>query len=139
MSNGVLPRSNPPRAVSEASVLPADGTRPHPWEMVQHPIKTMRFLEALRRDRRVSPMRKLLYIAPLLILLIALLLPEGLVAAGVALLIPLVGPLVNLPADAALDWVAFGFAAYMLLGVLPSRIVAEHHARLFHPTHLART
>ena len=107
-------------------------------EMVRHPIKTVRFVDALRRDPRVSLMRKLLYIAPLLILLIALLLPEGVVAAGVALLVPLVGPLVNLPADAVLDWVVFGLAAYALLGILPSRIVAEHHARLFHPAHAGR-
>ena len=121
--------------VPGAGAVPADGVRPHPMEMAWHPIKTVRFVDALRRDPRISLMRKLLYLAPLLILLIALLLPEGVVAAGVALLVPLVGPLVNLPADAALDWFVFGLAAYALLGVLPSRIVAEHHARLFHPAH----
>jgi hypothetical protein len=131
-------RSILPSSVAGAAGLPADGTRPHPWEMVQHPVKTVRFMDALRRDPRVSGVRKLLYIGPLLLLLIALLLPEGVVAAGVALLVPLVGPLVNLPADAALDWVAFGLAAYALLGVLPSRIVAEHHARLFHAGRGAR-
>jgi hypothetical protein len=127
-----------PSPVAGAAVLPADGARPHPWEMVQHPVKTVRFMSALRLDPRVSGVRKLLYIGPLLLLVIALLLPEGVVAAGVALLVPLVGPLVNLPADAALDWVAFGLAAYALLGVLPSHIVAEHHAQFFHAGHAAQ-
>lgn len=127
-----------PSPVAGAAALPADGARPHPWEMVQHPVKTVRFMTALRHDPRVSGVRKLLYIGPLLILVIALLLPEGIVAAGVALLVPLVGPLVNLPADAALDWVAVGLAAYTLLGVLPSRIVAEQHARFFHAGRGAR-
>ena len=105
---------------------------------MRHPVTTLRFLDALRRDSRISWFRKSLYVGPILILLIALLLPEGIVAAGVALLAPIVGPLVNLPADAALDWFALGLAGYGLLGVLPKRIVAEQHARLFHAPHLAR-
>jgi hypothetical protein len=105
---------------------------------VQHPMKTVRFVNALRRDRRISWVRKLLYIGPFLLLLIALLLPEGIIAAGVALLLPVIGPLVNVPADAALDWFALGLAAYGLLGILPKRIVAEQHARLFHQTRPAR-
>ncbi len=116
-----------------ASAVPADGVRPHPLEMAWHPFKTARFVNALRRDPRVSLLRKLLYLAPLLILLVALLLPEGIIAAGVALLVPLVGPLVNLPADAVLDWVVLGLVAYALLGILPRSIVAEHHAQLYHP------
>lgn len=130
-------RASPSRSVSVALALPADGTRPHPLEMMQHPIQTVRFMDALRRDPRVSGVRKLLYVGPLLTLLIALLLPEGIVAAGVALLMPLVGLLVNVPADGVLDWFVFGLAAYALLGILPSRIVREHHARLFHSARLA--
>lgn len=127
-----------PRTVAADPAPPADGVRPHPWEMVQHPIKTVRFVNALRRDRRISWVRKLLYIGPFLLLLMALLLPEGLIAAGVALLLPLIGPLVNVPADAALDWFALGLAAYGLLGILPKRIVAEQHARLFHASRPVR-
>lgn len=130
---GLTPqRALPSRTVSADPMPLADGVRPHPWEMVKHPGRTLRFINALRRDRRISWMRKLLYMGPFLILLIALLLPEGIVAAGVALLLPVVGPLVNVPADAALDWFALGLAAYGLLGILPKRIVAEQHARLFH-------
>ncbi len=131
-------RALPSRTVSADPMSPADGVRPHPWELVKHPVKTLRFINALRRDTRISWMRKLLYIGPFLLLLIALLLPEGIVAAGVALLLPLVGPLVNLPADAALDWFALGLAAYGLLGILPKRIVAEQHTRFFHASRLAR-
>ena len=125
-------RSIPTRAVSAAPEPPEDGVRPPPWEMVRHPFKTMRFMNALRRDSRISWTRKLLYLGPCLILLIALLLPEGVVAAGVALLVPVVGPLVNVPADAVFDWFALGLVAYALLGILPHHIVAEQHVRLFH-------
>jgi hypothetical protein len=126
-------RSMPPSPLASDQHPPEDGSRPHPWEMVWHPITTVRFMNALRRDPRISRVRKLLYVGPILVLLVALLLPESIVAAGVALLLPLVGPLVNLPVDAALDWFVIGLAAYGLLGVLPRRIVREHHARLFHP------
>lgn len=126
-------RSMPPGPLASDQHPPDDDSRPHPWEMVLHPITTVRFMNALRRDPRISHVRKLLYVGPIVVLVVALLLPESVVAAGVALLLPLVGPLVNLPVDAALDWFAVGLAAYALLGVLPRRIVREHHARLFHP------
>ena len=102
--------------------------------MVLHPIQSVRFMDALRRDTRISRLRKLLYLAPLLLLLVAVLLPEGIIAAAVALLVQLVGPLVNVSADAAIDWVVFGLAAYALLGLFPEPIVREHHVQLFHPT-----
>jgi len=127
----------PPRPLSSERPPPASSARPHLWELVLHPVTTMRFINALRRDARISRVRKLLYVGPILVLVIGLLLPESIVALGVAVLLPFVGPLVNLPADAVLDWVAIGLAAYALLGILPQRIVREHHARLFHPTRAA--
>lgn len=127
-----LPPSPYP-ASSDQRQPPVGSSRPHPWEMVAHPMTTLRFMQALARDPRISRVRKLLYMGPLLVLLIAVLLPESIVAVGVAALLPVVGPLVDVPADAALDWFLLGLAAYALLGVLPERIVREHHAWLFHP------
>jgi hypothetical protein len=112
----------------------AESTRPYPWEMVLHPIKMVRFVNSLWRDPRISWIRKLLYLAPLLVLLVAVLLPEGIVATVLAGLVPILGPLVNVPADAAIDWVVLGLAAYALLGIFPKQIVRELHAQLFHPT-----
>jgi len=110
-----------------------ESTRPYPWEMVLHPIKMVQFVNSLWRDPRISWIRKLLYLAPLLVLLVAVLLPEGIVATVLAGLVPILGPLVNVPADAAIDWVVLGLAAYALLGIFPKQIVRELHARLFHP------
>ena len=133
-------RTMPPIPVSSNQLLRTDSTdttestRPHPWEMVLHPIKMVRFVNSLWRDPRISWIRKLLYLAPLLVLLVAVLLPEGIVATLLAGLVPILGPLVNVPADAAIDWVVLGLAAYALLGIFPKQIVREIHARLFHPT-----
>ena len=121
-----------------AALPPVKSSSPHLWEMILHPFKTLRFVNALRRDRRISWLRKLLYVGPLLVLVGALLLPESILAALVAVALPVVGPVVNLPADAALDWAFVGVAAYGLLGILPQAIVREHHAQLFHPGRIAR-
>ncbi len=133
-------RTMSPIPVSSNQLLRTDSTdttestRPYPWEMVLHPIKMVRFVNSLWRDPRISWIRKLLYLAPLLVLLVAVLLPEGIVATVLAGLVPILGPLVNVPADAAIDWVVLGLAAYALLGIFPKQIVRELHARLFHPT-----
>jgi len=125
-------------AASDPRQPPVGSSRPHPWEMGVHPVTTLRFILALARDPRISWVRKLLYAGPIIVLLIAVLLPESIVAVGVAALLPLVGPLVDIPADAALDWFLLGLAAYALLGILPDAIVRQHHAWLFHPKRKAR-
>jgi hypothetical protein len=121
------------RGMQAATQSPEKGDpRPNPAEMMAHPVKTVRFVNALRRDKRISWVRKALYVAPIVALLIALLLPEGVVAAAVAVVLPFIGPAIDLPADAVVDWIFVGLAAYGLLGILPRVIVAEHHQRIFH-------
>ncbi len=112
---------------------PVKSASPHPWELVLHPLKTLRFVNDLRTDSRISWLRKLLYVGPLVLLLGALLLPESILAAAVAVALPVVGPLANVPADAAIDWAFLGIAAYALLGILPHTIVADHHAQAVPP------
>jgi hypothetical protein len=117
---------------------PVNSTRPHPWEMVVHPIKTLRFVNDLRRDPHIALVRKLLYLLPMLLLVLAVLLPEGIIAALIAVALPVVGPVINLPTDAVIDWAFLGIAAYALLGIFPHALVAEHHAQVFHPGRIAR-
>ncbi|MGO8950772.1 MAG: hypothetical protein ACLQUY_24595 [Ktedonobacterales bacterium] len=117
---------------------PVKSARPHPWEMIAHPFKTIAFIKALAEDRRISMLRKILYVGPIILLLGALLLPESILAAVVAVALPVVGPVANLPADGVVDWAFIGLAAYALLGILPKAIVSEHHARLFHPGRIAK-
>jgi hypothetical protein len=124
--------------ITRPTTSPVSSARPHPWEMVEHPIKTLRFVNDLRKDPHISPARKLLYLVPMLLLLLAVLLPEGIIAGLVAVALPLVGPAINLPADAVIDWVFLGIAAYALLGIFPRAVVAEHHAQVFHPGRLAK-
>jgi hypothetical protein len=108
-------------------------TRPHVWELILHPLKTLRFVGALAGDPRVSVLAKALYLLVVGVLLVALLIPEGIVAALVAALLPIVGPVIAVPADATVDWLLLGAMAYALLALFPAHIVREHHARIFHP------
>ena len=117
---------------------PVKSARPHPWEMIAHPFKTLGFVNALRTDRRISMLRKILYVGPIVLLLAELLLPESIVAVALAVALPVVGPVANLPADGVVDWAFIGLAAYALLGILPKAIVSEQHARFFHPGRVAR-
>jgi hypothetical protein len=122
-----------PQRVATAPPPSTTTTRPHVWEMILHPVKTLRFVGALAHDPRVSPLRKTLYLLVVVVLLVVLLVPEGVVAALVATLLPVVGPLVAVPADATVDWLFLGTVAYALLALFPAYIVREHHVRIFHP------
>ncbi len=113
-------------------------SRPHVWELALHPIKGIRFIIALATDRRISWARKALYVLPLLVLLAALIAPESIIGVITAALLPIVGPIINIPADAVVDWALIGLSAYALLAVLPPTIVSEHHAELFHPKRVER-
>jgi hypothetical protein len=108
-------------------------TRPHVWELILHPLKTLRFVGALARDPRLSPLVKVLCLLIVAMLLAAVLIPEGVIATLVAALLPIVGPIVAVPADATVDWLLLGTMAYALLALFPAHIVREHHARIFHP------
>jgi hypothetical protein len=122
-----------PRGVM-AQPPPAPKTaRPHVWEFVLHPLKALRFVGALARDPRISALRKIAFVAVVGALLGALLVPDGAIALLVATLLPVVGPVVALPADATVDWLFLGTVAYALLGLFPAYVVREHHARVFHP------
>ncbi len=128
---GVLRPPTPTTASTTAST--ATTARPHVWEFVLHPLKALRFMGALARDPRISALRKILFVAVVGALVGALLVPDGVIAALAATLLPLVGPVVALPADATVDWLFIGTVAYALLGLFPASIVREQHAHVFHP------
>ena len=138
-----MPYATPPNlaqtqvnTVDPGSVV--QSSRPHPWELALHPVKGVRFVGSLAADRRINMFVKIAYVGVLIVLLIAMLAPEGLLAVLLAAVLPFIGPAVNIPADAVVDWLALGLAAYGLLGIFPRAIVSEHHARLFHPGRVAR-
>lgn len=111
--------------------------RPQMLELLTHPSKTVRFIATLYRDSHVSLVSKLLFVIPLLLLFAALLVPDTLFEGVVSAVLPVVGPIMGIPADAALDWVTIGVVGFGLLHVFPAVILDEHYRRIFHRKPLA--
>ena len=106
--------------------------QPHRRDLVFHLFKTIRLVGGVLWDRRVSLLRKGAFLGGLAILLVLLLVPE-VVADGVTLVSPLFALIgVELPAEGALDWLAFTLASFSLLKVFPKEILGEHYEQLFH-------
>lgn len=105
--------------------------------MLFHFRKTAALTGAVLRDKRVHWLPKTLFIGILSVLVIALVGGDA-VAELVSGVLPLIGPVVGIPADATFDWLALGVAAYNLLKLFPAEIVGEHYDRLFRAPRRAR-
>jgi hypothetical protein len=119
-------------ATAQAPTRPLHAVRLNAAELLMHPFKTFYLITALLVDPRVSLVRKALFVIPIALLILAVLLPESLLAGLVGLILPLVGLALDAPINAALDWIGVALVSYALLRVFPAKIVAEYHARLFH-------
>lgn len=122
-------------AVFRGARVPAAAGKAVPlgrFTMLLHARKTIQLVQAVLADRRVPALRKGLFLWTLALLLGLLLIPDA-GSALASLLIPVLGPLVDLPVDAAFDWsVAIALAPW-LLRLLPADIIAEHQAEIFGP------
>src|SRR5690348_10378746 len=111
--------------------------QPHPYgqprrrDLVFHLPKTIRLVGTVLWDGRVSLLRKGAFVGGMGLLLVLLFVPE-LVGDGVTLLSPLFSLIgVELPAEGAIDWLAFTLASFSLLKVFPTEILGEHYEQLF--------
>lgn len=98
--------------------------------LLLHIRKTALLINAVLHDARVHWVPKSLFLGTLTALVIALLGGDA-VGEMVSNIFPVIGPVLGLPADAGLDWVAFSVAAFNLLKLFPADIVGEHYDRLF--------
>ena|ERR1051326_1428507 len=106
--------------------------QPRRRDLVFHLPKTIRLVGTILWDGRVSLLRKGAFLGGIGLLLVLLFVPE-LVADGATLLSPLFSLIgVELPAEGAMDWLAFTLASFSLLKVFPTEILGEHYERLFH-------
>lgn len=105
--------------------------QPRKRDLLFHSIKIVKLVGAVLKDRRVSILRKGAFLGIVGLLLGALLFPE-LFADALTLITPLLPlEILEIPADATIDWVAFVVAAFTLLKLFPTEIVGEHYDRLF--------
>src|SRR5581483_6132654 len=82
----------------------APDSRPGALEMLFHPGQSFKFVLSLLTDRRVSVARKLLFLVPIALLILALLAPETIIGLIVGTVLPVAGEVLSLPLDISLDW-----------------------------------
>jgi hypothetical protein len=92
--------------------------------------KTVHLVQAVLADRRVPVLRKALFLWALVMLALALLVPDT-GSALASMVVPVLGPLIDLPVDGLIDWSVAIALAPSLLRLLPAEIVAEHQAAIF--------
>jgi hypothetical protein len=114
----------------------ATRTMPNPVQMLLHVFKTVALGGALLADRRVHPIRKLVFVGVLGALVAAALGVEGVgeIVTQVLNVIPGLGVALGIgevPVDAAVDWILVAVVAFNLLKLFPAEIVGEHYDRLF--------
>lgn len=88
-------------------------------------------MRSLLIDMRVSILRKVFFVVPIIGLVLLLIFPDALNEALLSTILPIVGTLLGIPLDAGFDWIAFGLVALNLLRIFPDEIVAEHYQRIF--------
>jgi hypothetical protein len=121
----------PSTTAANRTTEPPD-SRPGAFEMLFHPGRSFRFVTSLLGDRRVSLLRKLLFLLPIVILILALLAPETIIGLIVGAVLPVAGEVLSLPLDISLDWITLAIIGFALLRIFPAPIVGEHHQRHFH-------
>lgn len=117
--------------------LPAPRVGINPFAILINIGKTIRLLGAILIDARVSIFRKLIFLSSIGIL-IGLLIAGDAATELMSAILPVIGPALNIPIDASLDWVAIAMAAFSLLRIFPAAIVGEHYDRLFRNGRQAR-
>jgi hypothetical protein len=106
--------------------------QPRRRDLYFHFFKSIKMIEAVLWDKRVSLLRKAAYLGGMGLLLVLLLFPE-LLADSATLLTPLFSLVgVEIPAEGTIDWMALGFASFSLLSLFPKEILGEHYERIFH-------
>lgn len=120
---------------SVQSVQPTRSTSKRPvsfshWTL--HIRRTLRLLGALLRDPHVSFFRKALFMLTTIVFGVILFIPDSIIVAFLATVLPIASPLLGIPAG-IIDIAALSAAMYLLLDFFPRDIVNQHAVQLYGP------
>jgi hypothetical protein len=116
------------QVTSKARTLP----RPSKISMFFHVIKTLNLVRSLLIDMRVSIVKKIIFVVPVIGLVLLLIFPDVVNEAFLSTILPIIGTVLGVPIDVGFDWIALGLVALNLLRIFPDEIVAEHYQHIFH-------
>ena len=105
--------------------------RPKRFDVFLHARKTFRLIRALMVDKRISVVRKFLFVSSIVVLLLILIFPDALGETFLSTVLPLLGTVLGVPIDAGFDWAAFALLLVSLLRFFPADIVSEHYRYIF--------
>lgn len=109
----------------------AKAARPKRFDIFFHGIKTSKLVGSLLVDRRISVLRKLLFLASIAALIVLLFFPDVLGETFLSAVLPVAGTVLGVPLDAGFDWIAFALVVVSLLRFFPAEVVAEHYRSIF--------
>ncbi|HEX4205389.1 MAG TPA: hypothetical protein VHZ51_14595 [Ktedonobacteraceae bacterium] len=119
-------------AHQHAPKAPTRRERPKRLDIFLHLFKTCALIGALLKDRRISLVRKSLFVLSIGVLLLVLFFPDFFNEAFMSVIMPLIGTVLGVPIDAGFDWIAFSLLLVSLLRFFPPDLVAEHYQHIFH-------
>lgn len=97
-----------------------------------HLRKNVQLLVVVFRDSRVPFWRKASFVAVVLLFGVVLIIPDSLLIAALAAILPLASPLLGIPTG-IIDLAAVVTLTYLLLRFFPRDIVAQHALQLYGP------
>ncbi len=92
---------------------------------------TVKLINALMRDTRVSKVRKVVFSAALVTLLSAMIFPELVADSILATILPFISTIIGIPLEAGVDWLTFVMLLPVLLRIFPAPVMQEHYLRIF--------
>jgi hypothetical protein len=92
---------------------------------------TVKLVNALMRDQRVAPARKVCFAASLAGIIGVMLFPELIADGFLASILPFISGIIGVPIEAGFDWFTFVMLLPILLRIFPSDIMEEHYLRVF--------
>ncbi len=92
---------------------------------------TIKLINALLRDARVSTTRKVCFSAALVTLLVAMIFPELMADGILATVLPFISTIIGIPLEAGVDWLTFVMVLPVLLRIFPATVMQEHYLRIF--------
>jgi hypothetical protein len=117
--------------VSTVTVKPIKRSFPGRIESLFRAGRTVKLVNSLMHDRRVSVFRKISFGAALISLLVAMIFPELVADSFLSTIMPFISSVIGIPLEAGIDWFTFVMLLPVLMRIFPAPIMQEHYQIIF--------
>ncbi len=117
--------------MSTVTVKPIKRSFPGRIESLFRAGRTVRLVNSLMRDSRISSIRKVGFGAALVSLLVAMIFPELIADSFLSTIMPFISSIIGIPLEAGVDWFTFVMLLPVLMRIFPAPIMQEHYQIIF--------